>query len=177
MHIVTIKKAAPLGEIVGQVYALEGQKGAAQQAEAALRGANPHLADLKTVPEGTVIVVPDKEGLKPTGSSEPLLPLIAGFEQLTGVLHTLGASLVAAHDKGIEQAKATVTQAKSKDFVKLIDTDELKATVAETVKNAQMRIKTAETSRGQIERKLKQAGADLDALQRRFAGSAPKVAT
>jgi hypothetical protein len=178
MHIVILKKAAPLGEIVGQVYALEGQKAASQQAEAALRGANPHLADLQTVPEGTVIVVPDKEGLRPSGSSEPLLPLAAGFEQLTGVLRTSGASLVAAHDKGIEEAKATVARAKSKDFVKLIDTDELKATVAETVKNAQARIKTVETARGQLEKKLKQAGADLDDLQRRFAGSAPpKVVT
>src|SRR4051812_28620985 len=107
MRIVTIKKAAPLGEIVGQLYAIEAQKGAhaAQQAEAALRQANPHLADLNAVPEGTVILVPEREGLKPKAPSEPHMPAGAYFAQLTGGLHVLGKSLLAAHNKEIGEAK------------------------------------------------------------------------
>ena len=180
MRIVTVKKAVPFGEIAGQVFAIDGQKGArvSQQAEAALRQANPHLADLKTVPEGTVILVPETEGLKPKAPSEPPVPAGADFAQLAGGLHVLGQNLLAAHNKEIEEAKETVALAKSKDFAKLANTGELKAQAAETVKTAQTRIKAAETSRQEMEKTLKQAGADLDELQRRFGGSgAPPKAT
>lgn len=181
MPFVTIKKAAPLDEIIDQIYAVEGQKGpqAAKQAKAALRQANPHLADLKTIPEGTVILIPEMEGLKPKPASEPLFPPAADFAQLSSALHIMGESLMAAHNKEVEEAKATVDRAKSKEFIKRINTEELKAAVAETVKNARARIKASKTLQGEIEKTLKHAGADLDDLQRRFGGvgTPPKAAT
>jgi len=173
MRIVTVKKAAPLGELAGQLYAVDARKDshAAQQAEAALRDANPHLDDLKTVPEGAVILVPDKEGLKPQASSEPLAPAAPYFAQLTAGLEVLSKNLLAAHNREIEEAKETVAIAKSKEFAKLTDAGDLKASVAEAIKNAQTRIKAAQTSQRDMEKTLKQASADLEELQHRFGGS------
>jgi hypothetical protein len=181
MRIVTIKTAASLDEIAGRFYMIEGPKGstAAKQAEAALRQANPHLGDLNTIPEGAVILVPDKEGLKPKADPEPSFALGGGFAQLTDTLDTVGKNLLAAQEKDIEDAKATLTRAKSKDFARLIDTEELKATVADTVKNAQARIKAAEKLQGDIAKTMKRAGTDLNKLRDRFGGTdtPPKAAT
>ena len=185
MQFVTIKTAAPLEQIAAELFTVEAQRGgeATRQAAAALRQANPHITDLKTIPQGTIVAVPDKEGLTPRPASdhptELPQPLSAGFAQLANALGTTGESLMAAQVQHIEDAKATIAQAKSKDLTKLIDTDDLKAALAATVKNAQARIKTAEASRDALAATLKQARADLDDLQRRFGaagGSATKPA-
>lgn len=175
MPFVTIRKAATLDELAGQLF--EAKKGtpAAKQAEAALLQANPHIADLKTIPAGTVILVPEKEGLKPRARAEAPgeSPLTLGdrFTQLSGVLRLMGKNLAAAHVKEADDAKATIARAKSKEFTKLVDSEELKATVAETLKNAQARAKALDAARGTIETTVKRAAADLEALQRRFDAS------
>jgi len=45
------------------------------------------------------------------------------------------------------------------------------ASIAEAIKNAQTRIKAAQTSQRDMEKTLKQASADLEELQHRFGGS------
>jgi hypothetical protein len=174
MQFVTISKPAPLEQIAVELYAVEAKRGgeATKQAAAALREANPHLKDLEAIPRGTIIAVPDKEGLTPRAASdhaaEPPPSLTAALTQVTSALSLTGENLMAAHRDDIDDAKATVSRAGSKDFAKLIDTDELKAALAATVKNAEARIKATEASRDALTTTLKQARADIDDLQRRF---------
>jgi hypothetical protein len=139
MQFVTIKKAADLSELVGQVYSIKGANGAQvrKQAEAALRQANPHIADLKAIPDGAVVLVPSVPGAEISPSSGPTLPGGDVFAELSGSLQVAQERLTAANKQEADDAKTTVTLAKSDEFRRLIATEEAKATVAEAVKNAE----------------------------------------
>src|SRR5215216_3589445 len=66
MKFVTIKSETSLADLSREVFEIKGAKAAAtsKNAQAALREANPHLADLKKVPAGTLVIVPDVPGTK-----------------------------------------------------------------------------------------------------------------
>src|SRR5437016_2248130 len=62
----------------------------ARRAETALRQANPALADLDKLPPGTVIVVPDVEGLQRTAAAQP--SAAAGRDVVLDVRQDAGAA-------------------------------------------------------------------------------------
>ena len=68
MQLATYRGEKDLKTLVKRLFRIEGPqaKALAQEAEAALLRANPPLRDLKKVPKGTVIMVPEIKGAKPS---------------------------------------------------------------------------------------------------------------
>ena len=65
MKIVTYQGERTLSELTHRVFDIRGRKAIerTRQAESALRRANPHLHDLKKLPAGTPVIVPDVPGI------------------------------------------------------------------------------------------------------------------
>ena len=64
MNFAVSKGEASVAELTKRLFDIKGQ-GAAEtmrQTEAALLAANPHLADLKKIPAGTIVIIPDLPG-------------------------------------------------------------------------------------------------------------------
>jgi hypothetical protein len=74
MRIATYEGEKSMPELVARLFNITGAKAGLrqQEAEAALREANPHLRDLRSVPVGTPIVVPDLRGVRPSKESRPV---------------------------------------------------------------------------------------------------------
>jgi len=170
MPFVAIKKGAPLSELVGQLFRLDGAAGtqARERAENALLQANPHLAGVKTIPEGAVIAVPEISGVECAPQPDPAQPLNAEvFAMLAGVLQSTREGLVAGVKTGVEDAKQT--QAVAKAQAKTVAADAAaKDTLAEAAKNADLRVKQGQAFLKTINPTLDQAGADLKDLQKRL---------
>lgn len=67
MRFVTAKTESTLANLTRHVFEIQGRNVAerAKQAQAALLQANPHLRDLKKVPAGTLVLLPDLPGTSP----------------------------------------------------------------------------------------------------------------
>jgi hypothetical protein len=173
MPFVAIKKGVPLSELVGQLFRIEGAAGpqARKQAEEALLQANPHLAGVKTIPEGAVIAVPEISGVEYTPQPDPAQAFNAEvFAMLAGVLQSTRQGLVAGVKTDVEDAKQM--QAVAKTQAKMVAPDAAaKDTLAEAAKNADLRIKRGQAFLKTINPTLDQADTDLKDLQKRLGPS------
>ncbi len=67
MRFVTAKTESTLADLTRRVFEIQGRNAGerTKQAQAALLRANPHLRDLKKVPAGTLVLLPDLPGTSP----------------------------------------------------------------------------------------------------------------
>jgi phage tail protein X len=121
MKFVTIKSETTVADLTREVFEIKGAKAAAtsRSAQAALREANPHIADLKKVPPGTLVVVPDVPGIK-TAPGQSLGDV--GAE----MIRQLKSALTAAKDvieksaaAQLRDADATASLVKNRELVAL----------------------------------------------------------
>jgi hypothetical protein len=132
-------------ELVARLFDITGAEAGLrqQEAEAALREANPHLRDLGSVPIGTPIVVPDLRGIQPSQESRPVT------DDLQALVRTLQGSLsevAQALDDSARLAGEAVNQdlalLRSKEVKDLAAQDPTLARQVEDVTASSQRLRT-----------------------------------
>jgi hypothetical protein len=169
MRLATIKGERELSDLVARLYHLESPEARALAEEALLK-ANPHLADLRTLREGTPLLVPHVPGVRavPEGG-----PLAAGAldlaEQLRRALDQTRTALDAAGDAAVREAKVAVELLKSREVKALAEKfPEVKDRLGSAAEEAKARQRDAEQSaklRKQVFTRLRK---QLDALAKRL---------
>ena len=129
MKFVTIKTETSLADLSREVFDIKGPKAAtaSKNAQTALREANPHIADLKKLPAGMLIVVPDVPGTKavPTQSLGAVSTELIG--NLKEVLAAAKAVINKSADAQVQSAEASASLIKNRELVALAkETPELK---------------------------------------------------
>ena len=119
-RLVTVQAGKDLAELARELYTLPrtGGRRASQQAVQALLEANPHIADLKTVPAGTPIVVPDVPNLtaNPAPATTAITSLDSIVEQANAALRSVRAGLAASRDRSVQDARQTLAVVQSSAF-------------------------------------------------------------
>jgi hypothetical protein len=164
MKFVTIKTETSLADLSREVFDIKGPKAAkaSKNAQTALREANPHIADLKKLPAGMLVVVPDVPGMK----AVPAQSLGAMSTELMGNLKKVLAAAKAVIDKSadtqVQTAEASASLIKDRQLVALAkQTPELKerlSQIADQAKNQTKQVandkKTQMQALAQLEKEL-----------------------
>ena len=116
MRLATTQSGETLEQLATRVYALD--KPSASQLRAAttaLTEANLFLRKLDEVPPGTVLEVPQQEGL---AGGESAAPIVAGLaaDQLRGAIAVTGKALSDALDAEVASGKTSAKLARSPDI-------------------------------------------------------------
>jgi hypothetical protein len=119
-QVITVKAGQDLTAFVRDVYAIP-RTAAARVTEEAIRAiveANPHIARVKVVAEGTPLVVPELPDLvpgSPAGTTPPA-PLSDLTQQAGDALRSVRSALAESRDGTIREAKDTLQLLRSREF-------------------------------------------------------------
>ena len=170
-RVARVQTEKSVKELAARLFKFEGE-GAnerAREAEAALLEANPQLRDLKNIPAGTFIIVPQVEnvafarGSKPFAAEELAKHLRSAVK---GIRHALETSAT----RQAEGAQATLDLLKTKEVKASAKkdqgvkeqvaavTDEMKARLKGVKENEKLRDKVVEQINTQVENILKSLG-------------------
>ena len=121
MKFVTIKTETNLADLTRDVFEIKGAKAAsaAKNAQAALREANPHIADLKKVPSGTLVVVPDVPGIKAAPTQSLGDVNVEMIRQLKNALAAAKSVIEKSAAAQVEDAEASASLARNRDLLAL----------------------------------------------------------
>lgn len=167
MKFVTIKSETNLADLSREVFEIKGAKAAAaaKRAQAALREANPHLADVKKVPAGTLVIIPDVPGTKeaPTQSVGDVSAEM--ISRLRSALAAAKKVIEESADSQLQDAEATLSLAKDRELSRLAkQTPELKERMVRVIEEAKKQSsEVAEDKKAQIQG-LAQLEKDLASL-------------
>jgi hypothetical protein len=167
MKIITYQGERNLSELAKRMFSIRGQKAGelSRKAEAAILEANPRLKDLKNVPEGTLLVVPDVPGVA-AGGADPGFTL--GKEMVAQLRHALSgarAAIERSADSEVKQAKETTALVKSreiKDSVK--GQPDLASRLPRIAEESNARVKDAESLKSARTQALDQLEKDLESV-------------
>lgn len=152
-------------QLATRVYSLD--KPSATQlksATTALTEANPFLRKPEDVPPGTVLAVPEQEGLE--GGSAPA-PIVAGLaaDQLRGAIVLLNSHLTDALDAETSDAKATAKLARSSEVKAVVSDDSQMKEAMPTLNQAvDARVEDAKTLRTYQKDVFARIATDLEGL-------------
>src|SRR6516162_1835388 len=167
MKFVTIKNETTLADLSREVFESKGGKAAkaAKSAHAALRDANPHIADLKKLPAGTLVLVPDLPGTKEAAVQSVGNVSAETLKHLKRALAGAKAMIEKSAASQLENADATVSLSKDRELAALAkQTPELKERLSRTVEEAKTQAKeVADNKKTQIQA-ISQLEKDLDNL-------------
>jgi len=139
MKFVTIKSETSLADLSREVFEIKGAKAAAtaKRAQAALREANPHLADVKKVPAGTLVIVPDVPGTKEAPAQSVGDVSAEMINRLRSALAAAKKMIEGSADSQLQDAEATLSLAKDRELSRLASqTPELKDRLSQIVEHA-----------------------------------------
>ena len=121
MNFVITKKKTSLPDLVSEVFEIKGGKAAVTKAaQSALEKANPSIANLKTLPAGTLVVVPTLAGTTTTASTQSVgMVNTKMIEDLKKVLAAAKAVAKECSDAQIADAEKRESLAKSSELVAL----------------------------------------------------------
>jgi hypothetical protein len=164
MKFVAIKTETNLADLTREVFDIKGAKAttASKSAQAALREANPHVANLKKLPPGMLVVVPDVPGIKaaPTQSlGEVSAEIITNLKKVLAAAKTVIDESAASQ---LQNTEASASLIKDRELVTLAkQTPELKqrlSQIADQAKSQAKQIaddkKTQMQALGQLEKEL-----------------------
>lgn len=167
MKFVTIKSETSLADLSREVFEIKGPKAAAaaKRAQAALREANPHLADVKKVPAGTLVIVPDVPGTKEAPAQSVGDVSAEMISRLRSALAAAKKVIEESADSQLQDAEATLSLAQDRELSRLASqTPELKERVAREIEQAKIQSKqVAEDKKTQLEA-LRQLEKDLASM-------------
>jgi hypothetical protein len=139
MKFVTIKSETSLADLSREVFEIKGAKAAAaaKRAQVALREANPHLADVKKVPAGTLVIVPDVPGTKEAPAQSVGDVSAEMINRLRSALAAAKKVIEESADSQLQDAEATLSLAKDRELSRLArKTPELKDRLSQIVEQA-----------------------------------------
>lgn len=167
MKFVTIKSETNLADLSREVFEIKGAKAAsaAKRAQAALREANPHLADVKKVPAGTLVIVPDVPGTKEAPAQSVGDVSAEMISRLRSALAAAKKVIEESADSQLQDAEATLSLAKDRELSRLAkQTPELKERMVRVIEEAKKQSsEVAEDKKAQIQG-LAQLEKDLASL-------------
>jgi hypothetical protein len=167
MKFVTIKTETTLADLGREVFEIKGAKAAmtSKSAQAALREANPHIADLKKVPAGTLVMVPDVPGVKTAPAQSPGEVSAEMISRLRSALAAAKRVIERSAATQLEEAEASAALAKDRDLAALAkQSPELKERLSDMIEQAKTQSKqVAEDKKAHMEA-LAQLEKDLATL-------------
>ena len=166
MRLATTQSGETLEQLATRVYALDNPSASQlHAATTALTEANLFLRKPDEVPPGTVLEVPEQEGL--TGG-EPATPIVAGLavDQLRGAIAVTGKALSDSLDAEVASGKTSAKLARSRDIKSAVAGDETvnEESLPLLVGNADQRVTHAQTLRSYQKDVFAQIASDLDGL-------------
>src|SRR5438128_2342682 len=126
MKFTIVKDKSNLTKLTHRLFEIKGPgaKAREKEIEASLLAANPHLADLKDIPEGTPIVVPSIDVEAPVKESASIA--LTFIQHVREQLDGLHKWLEEARTSEVAELKQTKEILKNKDFKKAAgETDSL----------------------------------------------------
>jgi hypothetical protein len=141
MRFVTIKTETSLADLSRDVFEIKGTKAAAasKSAQAALREANPHIAQPTKVPKGAVVIVPDVPGVKTAPAQSPGQVSPEMVKRLKSVLAAARTVIEQSAATQLQNADMTVSLVKSRELVALAkQTPDLKERLSEISDRAKL---------------------------------------
>jgi hypothetical protein len=172
MQVITAAKKMSFIDLASITYKLPENATLSQkaQAEAALRKANPQLAETDSVPKGAVVVVPDVSGLEFTDATSPVRPELELINELASVLKQGSTQLTDAARQDAKNAETILSLVSSDDASTAFP--DLKADLAAlrtaTKKDAQDRSKQATAAIKTLDGVLRILNNDLEAMKKRL---------
>lgn len=167
MKFVTIKSETSLADLSREVFEIKGAKAAAaaKRAQAALREANPHLVDVKKVPAGTLVIVPDVPGTKEAPAQSVGDVSAEMISRLRSALAAAKKVIEESAESQLQDAEATLALAKDPELGRLAkQMPELKEHMARVIEQAKKQSsEVAEDKKAQIQG-LAQLEKDLASL-------------
>jgi uncharacterized protein YdcH (DUF465 family) len=155
MKFVTTKSETNLADLSREVFEIKGAKAAAaaKRAQAALREANPHLADVKKVPAGTLVIIPDVPGTKEAPAQSVGDVSAEMISRLRSALAAAKKVIEESADSQLQDAQATFSLAKDRELSRLAkQTPELKDRLSQIVEQAKKQSsQVAEDKKAQIQ--------------------------
>lgn len=126
---------------------------ASKNAQAALRDANPHIADLKKVPAGTLVVVPDVPGIKTAAAQSPGKVSAEMISRLRSALAAAERVIEKSAETQLQDAEATTSLAKDRELMALAkQIPELKERLSQIAEQAKRQSnEVAEDKKAQIQ--------------------------
>jgi Phage Tail Protein X len=167
MKFVTIKSETSLADLSREVFEIKGAKAAAaaKRAQAVLREANPHLADVNKVPAGTLVIVPDVPGTKEAPAQSVGDVSAEMITRLRSALAAAKKMIEESAESQLQDAEATLSLAKDAELGRLAkQTPELKERMSRMIEQAKTQSKqVAEDKKTQLEA-VKQLEKDLASM-------------
>lgn len=165
-RVTRFKGEGSVSDLVERLFNFEGEarEGGAKAAEAALLEANPQLNDLKNLPVGTFIIVPEVEDAAFARESKPF-----AAEELAKHLGRAVKGLRIAFDaqtaRQAESTQETLDLLKTKEVKSLVRKDaNVKKQVAEVSKKAKARLKQVKDTEKTGEKVFKQMNQHIEAI-------------
>jgi phage tail protein X len=162
MQFITTKIQTTLMTLTHEVFDIHGAKSAAAKlAQAVLREANPHLADLTKIPAGTLVIVPDAPGTKPAVGQSLTGVSPAVVAQLKQALTDAGKVVKESVASETEEAQTSLTLVKD---LKRFDIRELRNRQAQIAEQANLQLEQIKAAGAKQLRGLAQLQKDLGSL-------------
>jgi hypothetical protein len=165
-RVTRLKGEGSVADLVERLFKFEGDdaKKSAKAAERALVEANPQLRDLKNLPVGTFIIVPEVESAAFARGSKPF-----AAEELAEHLHQAVKGIRIAFDaqtaRQADSANETLDLARSKELKSLARKDaDVKKRVAEISKEAKASLKQAKETEKAREKIFKQMTQHIEGI-------------
>lgn len=167
MRLTNIESESRVADLLDRLYDLrDASEATKRQVREALFEANPQLEhDLRRVPRGTVILVPDVPGITPVAETRPG-PAVSGLtDALRATLEQAGQELDASATAEVDEAKRTLEVLKSRELRKAIArSPELQERLPVIAEEAKARAERAESARSVQSEALAALQEDLEAF-------------
>jgi Phage Tail Protein X len=165
MKFITTKSETSLADLTHHVFDIKGSKSAAaKEAQAILREANPHLADLTKLPAGTLVIVPDAPGVN-ASASQSLTVSQEVVAQLKQALVDAKAVLEQSVTSETREIETSVSLARSRDLIALAkQAPELQQRLPQIAEQAKLQLKQIEATKAVQLQGLAQLEKDLGGL-------------
>jgi len=132
MNVITFKGERDLKEVTNRVYRRLTPR-QREKAEAAILKANPQLRNIRRLPKGTVLKVPDIPELQAKRKSNPENPILGFNKQISESLETFSKHFSERSKAEKEEAKKGISLLKDRKFKSAIANNELLSSRAKGV--------------------------------------------
>ncbi|HUJ42102.1 MAG TPA: hypothetical protein VLW52_00720 [Opitutaceae bacterium] len=167
MRFITAKSETSVADLTRRAFEFKGRNAAerTRHAQAALLHANPHLRDLKKVPAGTLVMVPDLPGASPLAPRAALSLSPDVVAHLKQALAGAQAVLERAAAAEAEASATTLELVKSLGQMGLVkQAPDVQSRLPEIAKRAKARATTAAASTAAQIEALAALATELDQL-------------
>ena len=174
MRVASYEGEKDMPELVSRLFNITGAKAdlRREEAETALRDANPHIRDLRAVPEGTPIVVPEISGLRPSKESQSVATEVTALlRTVQGSVSEIGEVLDHGAREAGESINRELSLLRSKEIKDLAAKDRtLAKRVRDLTASSQEARDETKALRADQARAVSQLGTDLEEFLRLHGG-------